>query len=118
MKPDPFVSLIRFTSEAIAIRSQKDNALPADWDIVKKKAEEYEYAEHPNGNIPTKPFINWPKSNYYSQGSNSNVFIRWLLKAAGIRNPMIEMLGYHIPEGVSDGYINPPPGGGTWGPVQ
>src|SRR5689334_469709 len=85
------IAYISPTSSPTMIRSQKDLASTEDWDIVMSKAQEYAWAEHPQyGGTPKRPLTNWPHSNYAFIGTNSDTFIRWLVREA-LGSTMAEM---------------------------
>jgi YD repeat-containing protein len=65
------------------------------WDLIIKNAKKYPWAEQeqPAGAPFTGPFRNWPKSHYKSWGTNSNTFVREMVRQAGLR--MTEMKGSH-----------------------
>ncbi len=108
------ISFIQQRSDATRIVPLKDRVAVADWLNVLDWANAYGFAEHPPGlgtQGPKPPLHNWPESVYYLLGTNSNVFIRWLVGVSGMT--MIEMRGWHPPNPNWLPQQNEPPGG-TW----
>jgi RHS repeat-associated protein len=108
------IAYIQKISTATRIVPLRDGVGVADWLNVLAFADAYGYAEHPPGRGtqgPTPPLQNWPESAYAVFGTNSNVFIRWLVGATGMT--MVEMTGSHPPDRSRLPQQNPP-AAGTW----
>jgi hypothetical protein len=72
-------------------------AVKNKWEIVKKVAASYKFAEHANDQAAFEaaggPIKNWPNSRYFLPigfiQNNSNVFARWLVLNSGL--PLLEI---------------------------
>jgi hypothetical protein len=84
------VSVIRYDEEAAFYMTVFDSkSAKGRWDTILQLAKQYKYAEQADGNgYPVQfsgKFKNWPRSEYcLPPGNNSNTFIRWILREAGL----------------------------------
>jgi RHS repeat-associated protein len=116
------VSVIVYSDSATRVMPIYDSGnnqdVQARWNQMLAIAAAYRFAEQVPGQAATLvtqfngPFVNWPRSFYVATGTNSNVFIRFVVTSAGIA--MQEISFWHPPEGVSVPTTNPPPRSGAF----
>jgi hypothetical protein len=85
-----WIAFIRYdgarATKTMPIYEAKPEEVKSKWNDVVGKARSYEWAEQDgfDANEAAPQFKNWPRSNYKWNGTNSNTFIRTIIRRSGL----------------------------------
>jgi hypothetical protein len=92
-----WVAYIRHTDQATKIMpifEGTPSVVKEKWDEILAAAKGYPWAEQAGPDEQFNGvFVNWPRSLYEERQTNSNTFVEYVLRSAGL--PLVEMSGWH-----------------------